>query len=157
MRRRIFRVAPSILALIASASAFAADGGASAHECAAIPEPEQRLACYDRMYPPAPQDPATIAEKARKLFGLSNNAQQARKQAQDAEPDRVEARLAGLGQAPGGGRMFTLDNGQVWVETESTFRGHVVEGNAVVVRKAAFGTFMLVTPAKVSLRVRRMR
>ncbi|MBB5880008.1 hypothetical protein GGR74_001156 [Xanthomonas arboricola] len=57
---------------------------------------------------------------------------------------------------PDGTRIVSLDSRQRWALTEATSRGPLAEGEVVVIRKAAMGSYMLVTAAGVALRARRI-
>jgi hypothetical protein len=162
------RGALALLALACTAAATAAT-----HPCAAIAAPEQRLACFDAAFPSAPASSAsasapaasTVAtpagddDAARRDFGLNERQRHALdpQPVRDSGPERIEATVATLQYAAGGERVFTLDNGQVWQQTEASSRGRVSPGDRIHVRRASLGTFMLVTPARVGLRVRRLR
>jgi len=129
------------------------------HACAGVAEPTERLACYDAAFPPL-SDPEALArarEKAVAEFGLSTDQLRERDPSRGRdEPSRIEAAVAGLGQRADGLRVVTLDNGQVWVLTKVTSKGPLNVGDRVKIRAAALGTYMLVTPGGVPLRVRRM-
>lgn len=130
------------------------------HACAGIASPTERLACYDTAFPPL-SDPEALArakEKAVAEFGLSQDQLRERdpNAARNVDPSRIEGTVAALSQRADGVRVVTLDNGQVWVLTEVTSKGPLYVGDQVKVRKAALGTYMLVTPGGVPLRVRRM-
>lgn len=136
--------------------------GAS-HECAAIAEPGARLACYDAAFPPV--DGAAVAaaaadpEQQRRDFGLSVQQKRERTPAllrPPEGPDRVEARVADITYRKTGHRVIRLDNDQIWQLVDVSDKGPLKEGDAIVVRKAALGSFMLVTPARVALRARRI-
>jgi hypothetical protein len=152
----------ALLALCGPAPA-AAQGQAPAHPCATVIKPVERLACYDAAFPrsdSAVAEAKAVAEaQARQEFGLSERERRERDSASlDAPvPDRLESTVTRLDVASNGARVITLDNGQVWQQSEVSSKGRLVVGDRVVLRNAALGSFMLVTPAKVALRVRRLR
>lgn len=136
--------------------AFAADPG---HPCASVADPAARLACYDEAFPPAPEVREAAVDQAREDFGLKREAPALANPGQPAselDPDRIESRVSKV-VYHNGGRTISLENGQSWRLTEATSRGHVNEGEVVVVRKGLMGNFMLVTAAGAGLRVRRVR
>lgn len=138
--------------------AAAAQPAVPSHPCAAVASGPDRLACYDAAFPPSPVEQAARLEQIRSDFGLREAELQQRQAATAAaDVERIEAAVASLERSPRGERIFTLDNGQRWQETNATSRGHVNEGDVVVVEKAAFGTYLLVTPARAGLRVRRIK
>jgi hypothetical protein len=173
------------LGLFLAIGVAAAGAGEPTHPCAAVDDPAQRLACYDETFPrpgapvgveqqavapvaeptevPRPRDIPVVPEAAEgpelvEEFGLTGAQLQARDPERAAEPrvERIEATVVGIRHLSSGQRAVTLDNGQVWLQTEVTVRGHLAEGDQVVIRRAAFGSFQLVTPGRVALRVRRI-
>lgn len=144
--------------LLPPCSALAAPG--APHPCASKTAPAQRLACYDRAFPPqANAAEATVHSAERAVvdeFGLS------RAQIREADPERagptaITARITSISALGKGRRVLSLDNGQTWVLTEATARGRLANGDPVTIRSAALGSFMLLTEAGVALRVRRLR
>ncbi len=132
---------------------------ATAHPCAEIADPSARLACYDRAFPPKsqprsdnPLPPSAAAPVAQQRFGLPPE-----RKPEDAPPSSISASLSGLEFRSDGARLFVLDNGQRWLETDSQRRGVAEVGDRIEIRAASFGSFMLITPARVGIRVRRLQ
>ncbi|MGH8758011.1 MAG: hypothetical protein ACREVW_00620 [Burkholderiales bacterium] len=75
----------------------------------------------------------------------------------EVAPNRIEAAVKRIGQQSTGERIVTLDNNQVWLLTELTSKGHLAEGDRVIVREALMGSHMLLTPTRIALRTRRIR
>ena len=155
---------PRSLALVAL-SLFASAGFALAqspsHPCAATEDPEARLACYDEAFPPV----ATAAglaesrrEQARRDFGLSvvQKRDMASEEDRAAVPDRIESNVASVVTRANGQRVVTLENEQIWLVTEATDKGQLKPGDAVLVRRGVIGNFLMRTPGRVTLRVRRV-
>lgn len=154
----------AFLALLASASA---SGSASAsHPCSHIAEPAQRLACFDQHYPAAPAAQAgpkpaaaatpiaalpTPAAASATRFGLPPSAEERAR-----EFDSISAVVREIGSLRHGERVFVLDNGQRWAERVAESRGPLNPGDRITVTRGSFGSFLLVTPAGVGLRVRRL-
>lgn len=130
----------------------------ASHACADIPIPAQRLACYDQQYPPSLQTQEKFLSTTRDAFGLETDTAQARNLLSNSavKPDEIHESLARL-DYNGNKRIFTLVNGQVWVQTDSVSSGRVVGGDTVRIRRATFGSYMLVTPNGVALRVKRKK
>jgi hypothetical protein len=151
-----------LLLLVFAAPALAQSAPAS-HPCTAVVAPLERLACYDAAFPrsaTAIAESKAVAEaQARQEFGLSERERRERDAPGLAEPvpERLESTVARLDFASNGARIITLDNGQVWQQSEVSSKGRLAIGDRVVLRNAALGSFMLVTPARVALRVRRLR
>ncbi len=144
--------------LLASSAAAAAQDATSDHPCAAMPEPEQRLACYDRAFPPPPAVREAATARAIDTFGLTPAAP-ARgdpgRALDEAAPSEIEARVTDVDYA-GTRRTVTLDNGQRW-SLDGGSVGPLATGDVVAIRKAAVGSHRLRTPGGVSLRARRVR
>lgn len=149
----------------------AANAGEPAHPCATQADPTARLACYDRAFPPAAgaadatpvearerESTGAVREQAVREFGLSAEQRRARdpEGAREARIERIQATVVGIDERSNGQRVVRLDNGQTWLLTEATSRGQLRPGDAIHIRNAALGTFMLVTPARVALRARRL-
>ncbi|WP_202844277.1 hypothetical protein [Luteimonas saliphila] len=129
------------------------------HPCASQANPANRLACYDKAFPPAPGVREAAARQAVQDFGLEKEASPLRNAGQPVEeidPDRIEGQVAKV-VYHGGKRDIALANGQVWATIEATSTGHLREGDAVTLRKGMMGNFLLTTPAGATLRVRRVR
>ena len=147
------------------------------HPCSAIDDASQRLACYDAAFgrpaaattvsitPTPALAPATATATAavdpvaqqRAEFGLSDAAKKARDPQQSAQAESITDTLAVLGQRPTGELVFNLQNGQVWLQIEADTRTRVKAGDTVTIRKGALGSFLLVGPDRVSVRVRRAK
>jgi hypothetical protein len=131
------------------------------HPCAQILPPGERLACYDQAFgaPAAEAQSVATTEKARELFGLSGKETQARLPEQMRTPtvDEIEGTITRISIDGRGGRVLTLDNGQVWQITEITRRGPTAVGDVIQVRKGALGSHNLVTAAGIGLKARRVK
>jgi hypothetical protein len=144
-----------LLALIAATPALAS------HPCARIAEPARRLACFDQHYPvaapvaaqPGPAAvaslPAPAASAAR--FGLLPSADE-----RPRELESISAVVREIDSLRHRERVFVLDNGQRWAERVAESSGTVNPGDRISIVRGSFGSFMLVTPAGVGLRVRRL-
>ena len=67
----------------------------------------------------------------------------------------VTAKVAGFGRSPDHRTQVTLDNGQIW-EYQDDPDPLLSIGDSVTIKHATLGSFLLITPAKHSHRVRRM-
>jgi len=128
------------------------------HPCAAMGQPAQRLACYDKAFPPAVPLQEAVRERAQKDFGrqYAGPALELGQSKDVVDPDWIEGSIVKLEYA-NGKRVFTLDNGHVWTTVDAGSMGRAVQGDRVRVRKGALGSYVLQTPAGVGLRVRRAR
>jgi len=125
------------------------------HPCAGVAETSARLACYDRAFPPSPEVIEAAGQQAEAAFGLDaprNIGQVSGAQ----EPERIDSTVTRIDHGGGGRRSFHLENGQVWMQTNSG-GGQMRTGGIVQVRKALLGGYQLVMPSGLSVRVRRVR
>lgn len=74
-----------------------------------------------------------------------------------AVPDSLTARVATAAHRVTGELVVILDNGQVWVQIDTETKGRVREGDEVTIRKGTLGSFLLVTPNHILVRVRRVK
>lgn len=122
------------------------------HPCSGILAPTERLACYDHAFPPVHSAQAEAVAQAR-IFGLPP-----RQSGEDASRVRhIASHVVTVGTDRDGERVFTLNNGQVWRQTESSVLGLARPGDAITIRAGSFGSYLLITPGGVPLRVKRIR
>jgi multidrug efflux pump subunit AcrA (membrane-fusion protein) len=145
--------------------------------CARIVADAERLACFDKATAALSAEAARItAEREAESARLRQAEAAAAAAAQEAER-RARFGAEGLGAAPDGSRLteldatvaetfldrarllvFLLDNGQVWRQTDGTFKSLVQPGTQVRVKRTAMGGYMLVIPSKGrTVPVRRIR
>ncbi len=152
--------------------------------CSAISSDADRVACYDKLAgrvpvpkarpslaapvpaPAAPvaaapvPAPATPVEAApvpaaaptEEDFGRSKLQMAARS---PAGIKTVTAKVAAFGRSPNLRPQVTLDNGQIW-EYQDAPDPLLSIGDSVIVKHGTLGSFLLLTPAKYSHRVRRI-
>lgn len=143
----LFRLKFAVLLCVIANFAFAAESPNVASACSEIAAPVTRLACYDKAFPPKVQGDTSAVE-----FGMTTP----KKESKD-EPVKVDATITAVNMQRDGKRLITLDNGQVWKESEENPMVIIDKGMQVVVRDAAMGTFKLVIAGRVALRVRRVK
>lgn len=169
-----FALSTAILATSAAGGALAenTDVHNALAPCIGISSSADRLACYDKLAgrvsapkaapvaaAPAPAAsvaaaPAPAAAPTAEDFGLSN-VQKAASSSSPPEMKSVTAKVAGFGHSPNRRTQVTLDNGQVW-EYEDDPDSLLSIGDSVTIKRAALGSFILLTPTKHSHRVRRI-
>ena len=102
----------------------------------------------------APVAAAPVAVDRVAEFGLSDQARKER------EPEKwvesVTARVTNVGQTASDRYVITLDNGQVWVQSETNTRAILAPGDTVTIKRAALGSFKLSGPRSVFWRVKRL-
>lgn len=159
-----------LVACLSAESSRAAD----VRDCVGIPDDAERLACYDAALgrvagqaavAPAATDRAATATGTAVVvdpvaeFGLTD----AQKRAQDPErarqalPDSITGTVSSASRQPTGELVVTLESGQVWTQAEVLTKARVAPGDVVTIRKAALGSYVMVTANRVAMRVRRVR
>lgn len=140
---------------LACVSAFAAGlcmasslAASEKQPCSQIPEDAERLACYDKTFPPGPFDQAAVAAASAKSFGKSEKKSTA---------TSIQASVVSIKYLIRNQRQFTLDNGQIWYETDKGQSVNVKVGNQITIKDAALSSYLLITPGGASIRVKRLK
>jgi hypothetical protein len=68
----------------------------------------------------------------------------------------IETTLTLLSTRRTGEFVYTLANGQIWIQTEAEQSGYVRDGSAITIKRAALGSYLLVS-GSASTRVRRVQ
>jgi len=170
-RLRCSVVGAAILGVCAAGSGVADDAAdlrAAIASCHAVASTKDRLACFERLAeqgsatpPPRPAAAASVqtapaVQPTTADFGLSPVQQAASAPAKPAKPTALTAKVAGLSTGPSGRSRVSLDNGQLW-EIEDAPDRLLAAGDTVTIQRATLGSFLMVTPSKVSHRVRRIQ
>jgi len=103
---------------------------------------------------------ASDATRAVDEFGLTEAAKRKRdpEKAKETMPESISATVASVSFRPTGEVVVKLDNGQVWEQAEIvTTKVRLKAGDVVTIRKAALGSYTLLTPSRMVIRVRRVR
>jgi hypothetical protein len=148
-------------------------------QCAAIASRDERLGCFDALaaqqHPasaPAAAAPATVAataavpvaaapaERVHSLPAESERPEDfgldpAQRGQTEHHLSSITARVSGFSRSKEGKIQADLDNGQAWELDEAD--PLLAPGDAVTIRRAALGSYLLMTPSKRSHRVRRTR
>jgi hypothetical protein len=138
------------IALISSAAMAAAPYAAASDKqnCAMLPDDAERLACYDKAFPPGPFDQAAVLAATAKNFGKSEKKSSA---------SSIQSGVVSIKYLVRNQRQFTLDNGQIWYETDKGQSVKVKIGDQVTIKDAAMSSYLLITPGGASIRVRRLK
>jgi hypothetical protein len=163
---RVAFIALSICTATALAAAQVPD---SLRACAAESDAARRLACYDKEMAALAQPPhahATVSSPTPAAenivpadqFGLSQ--EQVRKlKAQEgtAEPNELAAHITKISQFASGRVRITLDNAQVWEQTEEDFGFNPVVGATATITRGKVGGFWMAADKYRKARVKRIR
>jgi hypothetical protein len=164
-----------ILSAAAVATATAATSDADMLRCAALPARDARLDCYDALahqlsnkaaaptaaQVPAPSTavspaatqspPAAVAAGGPKNFGLTAEQQHT----VDVGPQMITANISNLSSNQKGDTFVVLDNGQTWSVTGND--GWLATGQAVRIKRAAMGSYLMLIPSNHTYHVRRLK
>ena len=165
--RLVVSVAATALAFVALAPAAMA---ADSHPCAAKPEPSERLACYDKAFPPGPgarfgdvgktaADREAERQQALRDFGLNRTQAEERKPEAELEyrPDQIDAAVTKVSYRATGERVITLDNNQVWLIIEVTEKGYLKAGDRITLKQGLLGNTYMLDTGRIHLRARRIQ
>jgi hypothetical protein len=143
------------LALFLAAGCLPALAGAESlddalRRCAKESDGAQRLACFDAIVSALPQVEAD-------RFGMTADIERKRDPAavQQAKDEVLRGKISGLRQAPQGELIFTLDNGQVWVQAEASPNFQFAVGDDVHIEHGAMSSLWLFADKHRKVRVKR--
>ena len=168
----------TLISLVWALPCSAADPVADVLACRGIGDSAERLACFDRetaalasaaALPPAAAGaprPQTRPERAapvldaQQSFGLNGSAVAATEEAAGARPPKVskiEAHVSALALTGNGETVFTLDNSQVWRQTESSGELLATLGVGVTISRGLLGSYWLQLKSGRGCKVTRLR
>ncbi len=154
----IFRV-PAVRQPGAAVGQPAASGGAAPATVTAAPA-TVTAAPATVTAAPATVTAAPVASRTpEEDFGLSEAAKQARspKDEKSSPPDSITRTVTKVVRRPTGEFVVTLDDGQVWTQIDAYPAVKLESGQVVTIKKGTLGSFLLVTPRRVSTRVKRVQ
>jgi hypothetical protein len=101
----------------------------------------------------APQAPVSAAAVAAdpKNFGLTAKQQHTA----DLGPKSIAAQISIVSSDREGRTLVLLDNGETWTVMDND--GRLSTGDAVTIKRAALGSFLMLAPSNHSYRVRRLK
>ena len=108
--------------------------------------------------PPAADPGASPDEKAEAIdnFGMNRNVAEAN-DAAPPELDQIHVSIVEIETLRSGKRVFTLDNGQVWMEQSVSKSLRLEPGDEVRIKAGVLGSFKLLDANRRSTRVERIR
>lgn len=155
------RTALLAAASLASALLLGAAGGvelAELRSCAAIADEGDRLACYDALAARAAAEPESRAEPPEPRAEPPGGPWGLEKQTPE-EPSQLSAAVVRAVENQYGKMIFTLDNGQVWEQSDyAPWVARKRQRPRVVIRKTFSGSYLLkLESGGRSIRVKRVR
>ena len=146
-------------ALMFGQSAGAADALPEAlRACAAMRNDIERLACYDKAV--AHIESGSVAPSPENMFGASTALVPDRKTERETngeELQQISGTVVSLSRSESGLVTLTLDNEQVWRQTDADTTLTIKTGDSVTISRASLGTFRLVDTRGRSSRFKRVR
>ena len=164
-------IRPSLLAgifFVAIPQAAAQDLTAVLAGCRAEKDDALRLACYDREVGKLGQQssgtaataPAAAPQSPAEKFGYRGvmaREEQDRAKVEARSLDQLEAMVTNISTRGDGTLVMTLDNGQVWAQNRPDAFFRLKVGEKVRIEPASLGSFLLISPAKRTARVTRLK
>ena len=174
-------------ALVAGTPALAQDAAATpaaparptaiqrVHDCRAIADSAQRLACFDQQMAALETaesardiryvDREQVRRTRRGLFGLSlpnlgnlfggDDSDEAERNEEGVT--QITATISALSTDNTGRRMFVLDNGQQWVQVDTMAGRSPRTGQPITIRRASLGGYIATVEGRPGVRVIRTR
>lgn len=126
--------------------------------CAAMRNDVERLACYDKAV--AHIESGSAAPSAENMFGASTDLFPDRKTGRETkgeELQQISGTVVSLSRSESGLVTLTLDNEQMWRQTDADATLTIKTGDSVTISRASLGTFRLVDKRGRSSRFKRVR
>ena len=120
--------------------------------CARESDPAQRLACFDAIV-------SGLSQVEADRFGMTSDIERKRDPVavRQAKDEVLRGKISELRQAPQGELIFTLDNGQVWVQAEASPNLQFAVGEDVHIEHGTMSSLWLVADKHRKVRVTRLR
>ena len=126
------------LLLLLSISGVALADDAALLRCRGIADASARLACYDALVVPTPEEKARQSETTRReRFGLGRPSDKA------TEPEAIESTIPGHFEGWFPGASIRLANGQVWQVNDGSSGVHYIDNPKVRIRHGVFSAYYL--------------
>jgi len=154
-----FVVAAMLFAAATAEAATLQPSTEALQACANEVDQARRLTCFDRVVGPKPAPvvaaPAAIvpavsapAAPAADTYGLATKIKE--------KPQTLTARVAAVERGPGGALLITLDNDQVWRQSDAA-SVVVKPGTEIKIIPALLGSYWLQASREQGIRVKRVR
>src|SRR5688572_23854900 len=126
--------------------------------CAAMRNATERLACYDKAV--AHIESGSAAPSAENMFGASTALapdREAERETKGDELRHISGTVVSVSRSESGLLTLSLDNEQVWRQTDADTTLTIETGDSVTISRASLGTFRLVDKRGRSSRFKRLR
>ena len=119
--------------------------------CARESDQPQRLACFDAIV-------SALSQVEADRFGMTADIERKRDPVPaQAKEEVLRGKISELRQAPQGEWIFTLDNGQVWVQAEANPNLQFAVGEDVHIEHGTMSSLWLFADKHRKVRVKRLR
>jgi hypothetical protein len=128
--------------------------------CSALRKDAERLACYDKAVSHIESGTTAPAPSAENMFGASTALVPERKAESENKPQElkeISGTVVSLSHSSDGLITLTLDNEQVWRQTDAETPVTIETGDSVTISRASLGTFRLVDKRGRTSRFKRVR
>jgi hypothetical protein len=126
----------ALLVLLSISSVALADDAALLR-CRGIADTSARLACYDALVVPTPEEKVRQTETSqRERFGLGA-------QSDKTAPEAIESTIPGHFEGWFPGASIRLSNGQVWQVNDGSSGVHYIDNPKVRIRHGVFSAYYL--------------
>ena len=132
------------------------------YACAQMADAGQRHSCFDSLVPELKkagesQFGATPAPKTSPLTVPVVTAETPKAPKTPSEPEKVSLGVKSMSRSTDGKLRFTMENGQVWKQIDTTTLRNIGEAPwTAEIRKASFGSFLLSLNGGKAVRVERV-
>lgn len=137
-------------------------------DCRAIPDPAQRLACFDAAVPALAQAQENkevrvvtredVNRTRRGLFGFVSQGfglfGDDKDEAEKEELKEITGVIKSFSGEPGS-FVFTLDDGSVWAQSDTTYIRKPQPGKTITIRRAALGSYKASVDGGIGFKIRR--
>ena len=120
--------------------------------CSLETDEGKRLACFDAVA-------SALPKIQTDQFGMTADIARKRDPVAESkyENESLSGKIAALQEAPGGGYIFTLDNGQIWMQAELRTNIRFEVGDAVQIAHGAMSSLWLAADRHRKTRVKRIQ
>lgn len=134
------------------------------YACAQMADAGQRHSCFDALVPELKKAgesqfgaPATPKTSPLTAPVVTAEAPKTSKPAAPSEPEKVNLPVKSMSRSTDGKLRFTMENGQVWKQIDTTTLRNIGEAPwTAEIRKASFGSFLLSLNGGKAVRVERV-
>ena len=146
---RLFILAALVPIIVAPAALAQTDLMGRVVACAGLEDEAKRHACFDVLTPELRG--TNVKELAEKSFGDE-------KAERPATPDKVTLQVSSVSRAADGLVTFTMENGQVWKQSDTRQLGGFGKGPwTAEIRKGMLGSFALSVNGGALIKVKRVK